>query len=315
MIKKIVYSKHSPDKRCGVAYFSNILAKHISAAHIQSFYGFTKCDELFINMDILELDESEILSILNFLNSNNVRKKILIMHDYRFTYLEDKLVTASDVVINLSGEPALKHIAGNKMIELFTPSSTEQPILGFQKKIDRPLSLAFGFFSPRKKTFKTYTQFYEYMLSQYPQWYHILVVSAHAGEQETDVYSLSRLLDSKDILVLNFLPNVLLSELISAADLGVCFYPTGIMLNNAAPMAFFSQGKTVVTTYGELTPKEFKNFTLNISNLNKIDFSDLKKIRQMELEAKKYYWSNLSWDVFTHKMYEKLSHLTKSRKR
>src|SRR3989338_1720884 len=154
MSKRLVYSKHSPEVRCGVAYFAQILAQQLSAKHIHSFHGFSKCDELFVNMDIFELEEVEVASLMNFITSKNAKKTIVIMHDYRFSYIEDELVKSSDLVINLSGEPSLKNVTGPKMIELFTPGSTEGPIFEFHKKLSRPLTLAFGFFNPRKKTFK-----------------------------------------------------------------------------------------------------------------------------------------------------------------
>ena len=92
------------------------------------------------------------------------------------------------------------------------------------------------------------------------------------------------------------------------ADLGVNFYPTGIMINNAAPMSFFSQGKTVITTYGELTPQVYKKFTLDGTKLQDLQLSDTTKLKALGKQAKDYYWKNLSWDVFISKMY---SHLTK----
>ena len=39
-----------------------------------------------------------------------------------------------------------------------------------------------GFFHPRKKSFKSYVYFYEYMLNNYPNWHHIVVMSSHTGE-------------------------------------------------------------------------------------------------------------------------------------
>lgn len=303
MKKKLVYSKHAAHERCGVAYFSAELAKHIGAKHINSFHGFSQCDELFINMDIFELDESEVSSLLNFIESSATKKTILLMHDYRFSYLEDQLVRASDVVINLSGERALKNVAKDKMIELFTPSMIEPPVFEFQKKQSRPLTLSFGFFSPRKKEFNQYIKYYEYMLRKYPEWYHIIVASTHVGHDQGDTQFLSRFFNSKSILVLGFLPNQLLAELVSAADLGVNFYPTGIMINNAAPMSFFSQGKTVVTSFGDLTPKDYKKFTLNFAEIDKTSLSNMKILNNLGKKAHTYYWKNLSWDVFIKKMY------------
>lgn len=310
MKKILVYSKHSAYERCGVAYFSAELAKYLGAKHINSFHGFSTCDELFINMDIFELNELEVSSLLNFIESSATKKTILLMHDYRFSYLEDQLMKASDLVINLSSEPAIKNVAKEKMIELFTPSSIELPVLGFQKKSERPLSLSFGFFSPRKKSFKMYISFYEYMLKKYPEWFHIIVVSTHVGHDEKDAQFLSRYFDSNSILVLRFLPNQLLSELISVADLGVNFYPTGIMINNAAPMSFFSQGKTVLTSYGELTPQVYKKFTLDGTKLKDLQLSDITKLQALGKHAKDYYWKNLSWDIFVSKMYAHLSKIT-----
>jgi len=303
MYKKIVYSKHLPTQRCGVAYFSSLLAKHLSAEQVNTFHGFSRCDELFINMDIYEFNESEVSSLLNFISSGCVKKTVLLMHDYRFTYLEDELVKKCNAVINLSGEPALRKVAGEKMLELFTPSSSELPILKFRKINRRPLSLSFGFFSPRKKSFKMYLSFYEYMLKKYPQWFHMVIVSTHVGDHNTDREFLGNYFNSDYILLSDFIPNQLLSELISASDLGVFFYPTGIMQNNAGPMAFFSQGKTVLTTYGKLTPSSYKRFTIDYRSLDKFDLSNLHKIKKLGSIAKSYYHHNLSWEVFMKEMY------------
>lgn len=308
-MKKLVYSKHSAQEQCGVAYFSREFARHIGAKHINSFHGFSQCDELFINMDIFELDESEISSLLNFIESSSAKKTIILMHDYRFSYLEDQLIKACDMVVNLSGEPALKNIAKDKMIELFTPSSIELPILDFQKKYGRPLSLSFGFFSPRKKSFKLYISFYEYMLKKYPNWFHIIAISRHIGSDENDVQILSRFFESDSVLVQGFLPNQLLTELISVSDLGVSFYPTGIMINNAAPMSFFSQGKPVITSYGDLTPEIYKNFTLDINKIDSLPLSNLRYLKKLGTIAKIYYWKNLSWEVFIDQIYTKLKKL------
>ncbi|OGG15939.1 hypothetical protein A3D78_01180 [Candidatus Gottesmanbacteria bacterium RIFCSPHIGHO2_02_FULL_39_14] len=308
MIKRLVYSKHSPKERCGVAYFADLLSKYLSAKHVNGFHGFGKCEELFINMDIFELDESEVSSLLKFINSRFVGKKILLMHDYRFTYLEEEMVKNCDLVINLSGEQALKDIANGKMIELFTPSSIEKPQFYLKKGKNRPLSLTFGFFTPRKKSFKLYIEFYENMLKKYPEWYHIIVASTHVGDSIEEKEFITRLLNSRSILVSDFIPNTLLAELISAANLGVFFYPTGIMQNNMGPMAFFSQGKTVITTYGDLTPSSFKLFTINFDDLRKFDLYDLKIIDRLGRNAKSFYQSNLSWEVFIKKMY---SHINK----
>lgn len=309
MIKRLVYSKHSPKERCGVAYFADLLAKYLSAKHVNGFHGFSQCDELFINLDIFELNESEVSSLLKFINSRFVGKKILLMHDYRFTYLEEEMVKNCDMVINLSGEPALKDISEGKMIELFTPSSIEMPQFYFKKGKQRPLSLTFGFFTPRKKSFKLYVEFYENMLKKYPEWYHIIVASAHVGDSIEEREFIARYFTSPSILVSDFIPNQLLAELISAANLGIFFYPTGIMQNNMGPMAFFSQGKTVITTYGQLTPDSFKKFTLNFSDLKKLNLYDLKRIDSLGGSAKTFYQSNLSWEVFIKKLYSYLNKL------
>lgn len=302
-MKKLVYSKHTPQERCGVAYFSHQLAKKISGSLIHSFHGFSRCDELFINMDIFELGESEVSSLLNFMNSDKIGKVYLIMHDYRFSYLEDEMVNKADYVVNLSGEPGLSKIARGKMIELATPSFIEKPILGFNKDSQRPLSLTFGFFSPRKKSFKKYVNFYEYMLARHPDWYHILVASTHVGHDGSDKESLSKIFNSDSITVLDFLPDIILSELISASDIGVFFYPTGFLSNNAAPMSFFTQGKTIITTYGELTPSDYKKFTINGEDFSAINFKNRQKFKEYGEKAKKYYQKNLSWDVFINNIY------------
>lgn len=302
-MKKLIYSKHTPLAHCGVAYFSAILTKYLSGQLIHSFHGYSRCDELFINMDILELNESEASSLLNFMSSGNAGKIYLIMHDYRFSYLEDEMVKKADIVVNLSGEPALAQISKNKMIELATPSFTEKPVLKFTKKSERPLSLTFGFFSPRKKSYKMYVGFYEYMLSHYPDWYHILVASTHTGHENSDKENLARNFNSDSVLVLDFLPNQILSELISASDLGVFFYPTGFMSNNAAPMSFFAQGKTIVTTYGALTPPDLKKFTLNGTDLSRLNFTKMDHFTKLGSMANSYYRKNLSWEIFVGKIY------------
>jgi len=305
-MKKIVYSKHSPNERCGIAYFSQSLAKHLSALHVQNIKKFTRCDELYINIDILELLESEVNNLLQFISSGWAKKNILIMHDYRFSHLEDMLIGHSDLVVNLSGESALNQKSRGKILELFTPSTIEKPILGFSNRKNRPLSLSFGFFSHRKKSLKMYISFYKYMLKYYPDWFHIIVASSHIGQDDNDVLSLSRYLKSESICLMNFLPNTILSEFINSSDLGVCFYPTGIMLNNMASMSFFSQAKPVITTYGELTPQYFTKFTLDVNNLRKISFSDLNNLKKVGKRAYKYYWANLSWEVLIKKIYSYL---------
>jgi hypothetical protein len=306
MSTKIVYSKHPPSERCGVAYFAALVAKHVGGKHVNNFNGFSKCDEFIINMDIWELSQEDVAGLLNFVESGLAKKIILIMHDYRFSYLEDKLIAACDLVINLSGEPKLQDVANEKMLELFVPSSTEEPILALKKTNKRPVSLTFGFFTPRKKSFRMYLSFYEYMLEKYPEWYHIIVASAHVGDNANESQWLEHLLNSPSVMLLNFLPNALLSELIHTADLGVCFYPTGIMSNNAAPMSFFSQKKTVITCHGELTPEPYKDFTLDISQLKQIDFKQMGKFQTMGEKAHEHYWSNHSWSVFVEKMYSAL---------
>src|SRR3989338_9540678 len=308
MPKRLVYSKHLSDKRCGVAYFAQMLAEKLSARHVNGFHGFSQCDELYINMDIFELSEAEVRSLLNFIISQNIKKTILLMHDYRFSYLEDELIKHSQAVINLSGEPSLKKKADSKLIELFTPSVIEDPVLKFKKDRQKHFSLSFGFFNPRKKSFKSYLSFYEEMLKKQPDWSHIIIVSSHAGEDSDIRQNLTSFLEAKSILVSDYMPNQLLSELISAADIGVFFYPTGIMQNNMGPMAFFSQGKTVITTYGDLTPSSFKLFTINFDDLRKFDLYDLKIIDRLGRNAKSFYQSNLSWEVFIKKMY---SHINK----
>jgi len=202
-------------------------------------------------------------------------------------------------------------VAEGKTVELFTPSSIEAPVLQFKKEKNLPFSLTFGFFNPRKKSFKLYISFYEYLLKKYPQWYHMVIASTHVGDNDSDREFLARYFNSNSILILDFIPNQLLAELISASDLGVFFYPTGIMQNNAGPMAFFSQGKTVLTTYGELTPSSFKQFTIDLAKLDNFDLSDLTKISKLGFKARSYYHSNLSWEIFIKKMYRYLNKLKK----
>ena len=302
MPKRLVYSKHLSDKRCGVAYFAQMLAEKLSARHVNGFHGFSQCDELYINMDIFELSEAEVRSLLNFIISQNIKKTILLMHDYRFSYLEDELIKHSQAVINLSGEPSLKKKADGKLIELFTPSVIEDPVLKFKKDRQKHFSLSFGFFNPRKKSFKSYISFYEEMLKKQPDWSHIIIVSSHAGEDSDIRQNLTSFLEAKSILVSDYMPNQLLSELISAADIGVFFYPTGIMQNNMGPMAFFSQGKTVITTYGKLTPPAFKEFTVNFHQAGKFILPDIRKIVSLGSRARTYYRKYLDWEIFIKKM-------------
>lgn len=298
MTRTLVYSKHTPLDHCGVAFFAGALARRLPARHVHDFHGFSACDEFFINMDILELREDEVTSILSFLESGSVGRSVLLMHDYRFSYLEDRLVAACDLIVNLSGEPALTRMARDKVLELFTPSLTEPPALQLVKTRQRPTSLAFGFFSPRKKSFNLYLAFYEHMLAQHPDWFHIIVTSAHTGDTSADSQLIKRLLESESVLILDFLPNTLLSELIHVADLGVCFYPTGLMINNTTPLSFFSQARSVVTNFGALTPIEYTSFTLDGTHLNGVDFGDLPHLKAVGDRARNYHEKHLTWEHF-----------------
>lgn len=308
MIKKLIYSKHSAKDRCGLAYFADHLSKKLNGKHITNFHGFSACEELFINLDIYELDEAEVSNLLRFISSGYAAKSILLMHDYRFSYLEDELIKKCDAIVNLSGEEALNKIASNKVIDLFTPSLIEAPAMKFSKK-SKSLSLAFGFFNPRKKAFHLYIKFYEYMVNNYSDWKHIIVASSHIGQDGGDIEYLHKVFDDESILVLDFLPSNMISELISASDLGVCFYPTGIMRNNAAPMSFFAQGKPVITTYGDLAPKEFKSFTINWNDNVKFDFSKTKNLTTIGKHAQKFYEKNLNWDLFIDLLYKHINKL------
>lgn len=310
MMKKLVYSKHSPDERCGLAYFAQQFSRKIGGIHISNFHGFRASDELYINMDILELDEAEISSLLKYVSSRSSKKTILIMHDYRFSYFEDELVRISDSVVNLSGESALTKLAPDKTIELFTPSIVDPPYFQFTKRNQTYLSLAFGFFHPRKKSFSMYLAFYDFMVLHFPQWHHILIPSVHTGHTNTGADSLAELLHHPSVEIMDFVPGSLLTELISASDVGVCFYPTGIMRNNATPMAFFSQGKTVISTYGDLTPADYPSFTLDAGQIKSYDFSDASFLSKKGAAAHAYYAANLSWDVFMKKLQHFLSKRT-----
>ena len=298
MSNSIIYSKHSAEDRCGVAFFSSLLARQLRASHVHNFHGFGTCEEFYVNMDILELREDEIVSLLNFVRSGAPKQTVLLMHDYRFTYLEDQLVGASDLVVNLSGEPGLQEVAGDKMIELYVPPLTEIPTLGLKKTTNRPVSLGFGFFTPGKKSFNKYVSFYEHMLRKYPDWYHIIVASSHEGDISSDSQILPRILNSSSIMFQGFLSGDMLAELTSVADLGVCFYPTGIMVNNAAPASFFAQGKPVITTYGGLTPDDYRSFTLDADHLDDIDLANLDALAGLGANAVEYYRRNLTWEKF-----------------
>lgn len=296
--KVLVYAKHLPTARCGVAYFSDQLARHLDAMLVHSYQGFSKCDEFFINLDVFEMNESEVQSIHNFIRSGHVGKTILVMHDYRFSYVEDELVKAVDVVLNLSGEAALNAIAPEKTLQLCTPSMIDKAVLQFTHVGDHPLSVSFGFFNARKKNFKQYVAFYEQMVQRYPQWHHIIAASAHQGDQASDSALLAQMINSPQVIVTDFMPNQILAELIHAADLGVFFYPSGIMLNSASPMAFFDAGKPVITTYGDLTPAIYKTFTLDATQQLEVNFNDIAKLKQLGTLAKRHYDEALSWSKF-----------------
>ncbi|MBI4407961.1 MAG: hypothetical protein HY565_05695 [Candidatus Kerfeldbacteria bacterium] len=298
MKKVLVYAKHTPTARCGVAYFSAEMAKQFGGTLVHSYQGFSKCDEFYVNLDVFEMDEAEVRSLHNFISSGHAAKTILVMHDYRSSYVEDELVKVADVVLNLSGEAALNDIAPQKTLQLFTPSLIEAPVLELTKAAQHPLTLSFGFFNARKKIFKQYVAFYEYMVQQYPDWYHIIAASAHTGDTASDSQLLAQMINSDRVIVTDFMPNQILSELIHAADLGVFFYPTGIMVNNASPMAFFAAGKSVITTHGALTPTEYKQFTLDGNDFTKIDFTNLAAFKTIGTAAQQYYQTKLSWPVF-----------------
>lgn len=300
--KVLVYAKHLPTARCGVAYFAEQLAQQLQAQLVHSYQGFSKCDEFFINLDVFEMDEAEVRSLHNFIASGHAGKTILVMHDYRFSYVEDELIKAVDVVLNLSGEQALNAIVPGKTIQLFTPSLIETPILQLQKTATHPLTLSFGFFNARKKVFKQYVAFYEYMVQRHPDWHHIIAASAHAGDTASDSQLLAQMVNAEQVVVTDFMPNKILSELIHAADLGVFFYPTGIMVNNASPMAFFAAGKPVITTYGNLTPAEYKTFTLDGNQFDQVDFTELSELVSRGKVAQQYYQAQLSWPVFVQQV-------------
>jgi len=184
----------------------------------------------------------------------------------------------------------------------FTPSLIENPKLGFYKNSDKPLSLAFGFFSVRKKSFNTYVAFYEHMVKNFPNWNHIIIASSHTGVVNNDSEILKKLLNYDNINVLDYLPNMLLSELISASDLGVCFYPTGILSNNTVPMSFFQQEKCVITNYSKASDDLLKDATMDYDNLNEYNFNDFKILKNKGIKSKETYESNYSWDIFMSKL-------------
>ena len=301
MIDKLVYSKHSAEDRCGIAYFASKINRLINGKHINSFHGFSNCNEFYINMDVYELSEHEINSLISYIDSGSAKFIILLLHDYRETYLENILIRKCDLIINLSGEPKLKLIAPQSE-NLFTPSLIELPKLGFTKSREKPLSLAFGFFSVKKKSFSNYVTFYERMIKNYPNWNHIIIASSHTGVINNDSEILKKLLNYDNINVLDYLPNMLLSELISASDLGVCFYPTGILSNNTVPMSFFQQEKCVITNYSKASDDLLKDATMDYDNLNEYNFNDFKILKNKGIKSKETYESNYSWDIFMSKL-------------
>ncbi len=294
----LVYAKHLPTARCGVAYFAHQLAQRVDGTLVHSYQGFSKCDQFFINLDVIEMDEAEVKSLHNFIASGHAKKTILVMHDYRFSYIEDELIKAADVVLNLSGEAALNAIAPQKTVPLCTPSLMDPAVLQFSHTDQHPLTVSFGFFNARKKNFKQYVAFYAHMVEHYPQWHHIIAASAHQGDQSSDSALLAQMINSPQVIVTDFMPNQILAELIHVADLGVFFYPTGIMLNSASPMAFFDAGKSVITSYGQLTPDAYKTFTFDGGQFDQIDFNQLAQFKECGQAAKQYYHANLSWDYF-----------------
>lgn len=297
MVRRLVYSKHAPSQNCGVAFFSEQLARRLDARHVHGFHGFSRCDEFYINIDLLELQEGEAVSLLNFIRQGGAQRVVLILHDYHFTCLEGELIKASDLVVNLScediGEPHQTNI-----IDLFSPPLTETPLFSLANTGPRPLTLAFGFFSPRKKSFSSYVGFYQHMLTHFPQWGHVVVASAHEGDATADPKALSRMFSSSSMIFLEFMPNVMLTELVGIAELGVCFYPSGVMRNNAVPMSFFAQGKPVITNYGDSTPEVYFDFTLDMQKFDRIDFSQRDHLRSLGARAKAYYQDNWTWDIF-----------------
>jgi len=303
MSRRIVYSKHSPSQNCGVAFFSEQLARRIGARHVHGFHGFTQCDEFFINIDLLELQEIEVISLLNFIRQGGAGRVVLILHDYHFTYLEDELIKSSHLVINLSCE-TIQERPNTQIVELFSPPLTEAPLFNLINGGERPLTLAFGFFSPRKKSFSSYVAFYKYMLDSHPQWGHIVVASAHEGDATADPKALARMFSSPSMIFLEFMPNVMLTELVAVAELGVCFYPSGVMKNNAAPMSFFAQGKSVITNHGDHTPESYKDFTIDHKNLEKTDFNQRDALRELGRSAYAHYIENWTWDIFIKSLSE-----------
>lgn len=298
----LVYAKHTPSDRCGVAYFAHTLSQLLSGRLVHDFRGFGRCQRFFVNLDILELGSEDVRNLVEFMKSDAVGQKILVMHDYRFSYLEDDLIDLSDKIINLSGEPELTKRSPEKTLELFTPALIPPPTLKLSGDPDSPYTLAFGFFNARKKSFSMYLQFYEYMLSKYPGWRHIVVASGHTGDESGDDKALRRLLSSDKVMFLEFTPNTLLSELVHGSQLGVCFYPTGIMSNNTTPMSFFLQKKSVVTNYGALTSAQLKKMTYNFDEIRSIDFTNRELLITKGQEVHKIYSENFSWPIFLDQM-------------
>jgi hypothetical protein len=305
--RKLVYAKHTPQDRCGVAYFADKLGRLVGGKLVHSFHGFGTCEEFYVNLDIWELSHEDVQALEYFMRSGRIGKRIVLMHDYRFSHMEDTILSLADVVVNLSGEPALDDVAKCKTISLFTPPLTEPSTLGLQRTAKRPLSMAFGFFNARKKSFRTYLNFYEFMAKRFPDWTHIVVASAHTGHDNRDKDMLERLVAEYPVTVLDFIPNAILSELVHAADLGVCFYPTGIMWNNTTPLSFFQQRKPVLTSFGPLTPPEYKNFLLSVDELEKIPFNDAEFLSARGKQAYDLFQSSLSWQVFSERLQQTIS--------
>jgi hypothetical protein len=298
----IVYSKHTESDRCGVALFASKLAGLINGIHYHEISKLVHCDKFYLNLDVHELEPQDIKGLIDYISNAKIGSKILILHDYRYTYQEDLIINQCDHVIYFTDDFRQDNFPNVKSLKLWTPPITDESFLKFIRNREVPFSLTFGFFSHRKKNFVYYKQFYDFMTKYFPNWKHIIVASHHTGEVNHDIDIFKSHIANDNILFYDFLPNKLLSDLITASSLGVVFYPNGILSNNTVPLSFMQCSTPLLTNFSDNSPSIYKDVFFDFSALNKINFNDFDLLDRNGVDSKDFFDSTLSWEIFIQKI-------------
>lgn len=298
----IVYSKHKESDRCGVAMFASKLATLINGVHYYEISKLVHCDKFYLNLDIHELEPEDIVGLIEYLKQSKIGLKILILHDYRYTYHEDLIIKYCDQVIYFTDDFIPEHHSDVKSLKLWTPPITDKSFLSLTKNREVPFSLTFGFFSHRKKNFSYYKEFYDFMSESFPNWKHIIVASHHEGIINHDIDLFKSHIANDNIIFYDFLPNKLLSDLIGASSLGVVFYPNGVLSNNTVPLSFMQCQTPVLTNFSNISPSLYSDVFFDINLLRKIDFNDFSLLEKRGRISKDLFDSKLSWENFIEKI-------------